>query len=94
MAEAGSGNLPDDGLVVTVYARVTGGGFRGAISVRRGSDEQPLELACELPQIFAQARLAHLATSEFAVRARADGTLLKMLENWERAHSQMAGMQE
>jgi hypothetical protein len=83
MAEAGSGSPPDDGLVVTVYARVTGGGFRGALCVRRASDERPLELACELPEIFPQARLAQLAAGEFAVRARAAGTLLSMLEGWE-----------
>ena len=94
MAEAGSGSPPDDGLVVTVYARVTGGGFRGAVSVRRASDDRPLELACELPEIFAQARLAHLAADEFAVRARTTGTLLRMLEGWEQIRPHIAGPQE
>lgn len=94
MGEAGSGSPPDDGLVVTVYARVTGGGFRGAVSVRRAGDDQPLELACELPEIFAQARLAHLAAGAFAVRARAAGSLLHMLEGWEQTQSRIAGTQE
>jgi len=94
MAEAGSGSPPDDGLVVTVYARVTGGGFRGAVSVRRVSNDQPLEMACELPQIFPQARLASLAAGEFAVHARAAGTLLHMLEGWERIRLGIVEKQE
>jgi len=94
MAEVESGSPPDDGLVVTVYARVTGGGFRGAVSVRRASDDQPLEMACELPQIFAQARLAYLAAAEFAVHARAAGTLLHMLEGWERTSPETVEKQE
>lgn len=87
MAEEGLGGAPEDGLVVTVYARVTGGGFRGAVSIRRAGDEKPLELACELPEIFACAHLAQLAAGEFAIRARTTGTLLHVLEGWEKTRS-------
>ena len=92
MAEEGLGGAPADGLVVTVYARVTGGGFRGVVSVRRASNENPLELACELPEIFARTHLAQLSAGEFAIRARADGTLLHMLEGWEKSQSDITEM--
>lgn len=72
-----------DGLVVTVYARVTGGGYRGAVSVRRLDDQAPLELACELPEIFSQPGPACAAAADFAQGARATGALMQMLEGWE-----------
>jgi len=74
-----------DGLVVTIYARVTGGGYRGAVSVRRIHDTTVLEMACELPEIFAQADRARAAAADFANGARATGALLRMLEGWEDA---------
>jgi len=92
MAEDRLGGPPDDGLVVTVYARVTGGGYRGAVSVRRAADDKPLELACELPEIYVRAHLAQLAAGEFALRARATGALLHMLEGWEKTQSDITEM--
>lgn len=74
-----------DGLVVTVYARVTGGGYRGSVSVRRADNLVALELACELPQIFSEADAARAAAADFADGARVTGTLLRMLEAWEDA---------
>jgi hypothetical protein len=74
-----------DGLVVTVYARVTGGGYRGAVSVRRMHDTAALEMACELPEIFSHADRARAAATEFANGARVTGALLSMLEGWEDA---------
>jgi hypothetical protein len=74
-----------DGLIVTVYARVTGGGYRGAISVRRADCLAAMELACELPQIFVEAAAARGAAADFAEGARIAGTLLRMLEAWEDA---------
>jgi hypothetical protein len=74
-----------DGLVITVYARVTGGGYRGAVSIRRRDDTAPLELAFELPEIFSQPEPACAAAADFADGARATGALMRMLEAWEDA---------
>jgi hypothetical protein len=74
-----------DGLVITIYARVTGGGYRGAVTVRRTHDTSVLEMACELPEIFPRAEPAKAAAADFANGARATGALLRMLEGWEDA---------
>ncbi|QEI06081.1 hypothetical protein FXN63_09710 [Pigmentiphaga aceris] len=72
-----------DGLVVRIYARITGGGYRGAVGIRRATDDDTLELACELPEIFSRSELACQAAAEFLGRASISGVLLHMLESWE-----------